>query len=236
MNMVRSDAGSVEVFGKNFQENELSLKQDVALMLGACDYYSRRSLGTITDIFKRFYSNWDDTVYESLLKRFDIDPRKKVKELSHGMKIKYSLTLALSHKARLIILDEPTSGLDPVARDDLLELFQEMVEDGRKSILYSTHITSDLEQCADFITYIDKGRIIESTTKDELLDKYRLISGSKEQLQELKHDLISWKNHSFGFRGLIETGKIPEDGAAAVSQPKLDDIMIYHAKKGKKND
>lgn len=234
--MVRPEAGSVEIFGKNFTENECAVKQDVALMLGACDYYNRRRLTAITETFKRFYRNWDDAVYESLLKRFEIDPGKKVKELSHGMKIKYSLILALSHKARLIILDEPTSGLDPVARDDLLELFQELVEDGRKSILYSTHITSDLEQCADFITYIDGGRIIESTTKDGLLDKYRIVSGSKDELEEIKADLISWKNNSFGFQGLIETEKLSAERMDAATQPKLDDIMIYHARRRKNNE
>ncbi len=236
MNMVRPDDGSVKVFGKDFADNECAVKQDIALMLGACDYYNRRRLGTITETFKRFYPNWDDAVYESLLKRFGIDPDKKVKELSHGMKIKYSLTLALSHKARLIILDEPTSGLDPVARDDLLELFQELVEDGRKSILYSTHITSDLEQCADFITYIDEGRIIESTTKDELLDKYRIVSGSKDELEKIKADLISWKNNSFGFQGLIETEKLSADRMETATPPKLDDIMIYHSKRRKNNE
>jgi ABC-2 type transport system ATP-binding protein len=147
------------------------------------------------------------------------------------MRVKYSLALALSHHARLLLLDEPTSGLDPVARDNLLELFQELIENGERSILFSTHITSDLERCADFITYIENGRIIESREKDELLDAYRLVSGTNKQLGNVKPRLIASKTNAFGFTGLIKTTDLrPDDGLAAES-PSLEDIMIYHAKK-----
>lgn len=236
MNLVRADAGTVRVFGNDLKEHELSAKQDIALMLGPGDYYSRRRLETVAAVVKRFYPNWDDGIYQSLLKRFELDPAKKIKELSHGMKIKFSLTLALSHGARLIILDEPTSGLDPVARDDLLELFQELIEDGTRSILYSTHITSDLEQCADFITYIDNGRIIESTTKDGLLDSYRIVSGSERDLDGMRDSLIAWKKNSFGFQGLMKTADLTEEQLSTASIPKLDDIMIYHAKRRKEHE
>jgi ABC-2 type transport system ATP-binding protein len=235
LNVIHKDAGIVEIFGRNIDGNEIALKQDIAFMMGGSDYYPGRKLKTISSVVQRFYSNWNSEAYEGYLKRFKLDPDKKVKELSQGMRIKFALTLALSHNARFIILDEPTSGLDPVARDNLLELFQELVEKGDKSILFSTHITSDLEKCADFITYINNGRIIESTTKDDLLEKYRLVNGSDEDLNGMKDDLVSFKKNSFGFMGLIETEKL-NGYAGRAEVPTLDDIMIYYAKKEDDNE
>ena len=145
-----------------------------------------------------FNPHWDDDLYRGYMKRFSLDENKKVAELSSGMRVKYSLTLALSHRARLLILDEPTSGLDPVARDNLLELFQELIEDGKRSILFSTHITSDLEKCADYITYIENGCIIESRTKDDLIAAYRLVKGTQDQLQGQASSLIAYKVNAFG--------------------------------------
>jgi len=149
------------------------------------------------------------------------------------MKTKYAIALALSHDARLLILDEPTSGLDPAARDDLLEIFQKLVEDGEKSILFSTHITSDLEKCADFITYIHDGRIVASTTKDEFLAAYRVVKGTRDQLGvDLKQNLISCRVNEFGFSGLMASSDIAafQDRGLNFEAPSLEDIMIYFAK------
>lgn len=231
LGMIQTEAGDVEIFGKNFKENEIAIKQDIAFMTGSSDYYLRRKIRVITKVVKSFYPNWNDAVYENYLRKFKLDPEKKVMELSQGMRVKYSLALALSHEAKLIILDEPTSGLDPVARDDLLEIFQELVEDGQKSVLFSTHITSDLEKCADYITYINEGKIIKSTSKDELLDSFRLVNGSEEDLKTMKQDLISYKINSFGFLGLIDTAKLSRYPEINSEAPSLDDIMIYHAKR-----
>jgi len=236
LNMIHKDGGNVEIFGKPFKENEFSIKQDIAIMMGGSNYYPKRRLKTISDVAKRFFTNWDNRTYEGYLKRFQLDTDKKICELSQGMRIKYALTLALSHDARLIILDEPTSGLDPVARDNLLELFQELVEQGEKSILFSTHITSDLEKCADFITYINNGKIIESTSKDELLESYRLVNGSEDDLDKIKSDLVAYKRNSFGFLGLIQTDKLNSHKGIHSEVPSLDDIMIYYAKKEENSD
>ena len=236
LNIIHNDGGKVEIFGKDFRDNELEMKQDIAFMMGGSDYYLKKKLGTIHGVVKRFYSNWDDDAYARYLKRFKLDEDKKVEELSQGMRIKFALTLALSHNAKLLILDEPTSGLDPVARDNLLELFQELVEDGKKSILFSTHITSDLEKCADFITYINNGKIVESRTKDELLESYRLVNGSQEDLETMKSDLVSYKKNSFGFMGLIKTGKLGNYQHLNTEPPALDDIMIYHSRREEANE
>jgi ABC-2 type transport system ATP-binding protein len=230
LNLVHKDGGVVEVLGKDFTQNELALKQEIGFMFGGVDYYPKSRVAKITDVVRRFYANWDEATYRQYIQRFSIDESKKVAELSGGMRVKYSLALALSHRARLLILDEPTSGLDPVARDDLLELFQELIEDGERSILFSTHITSDLEKCADFITYIQNGRIIESRAKDDLIAAYRLVQGTREQIRLLP-GLIACKEHAFGFTGLIKTADLPPLEGVSAEPPSIEEIMIYHERK-----
>ena len=132
LNMIKPDSGTVEIFGEDFYKNERSLKQHLGYMFGGVDFYANSTLGTISDVVSRFYRSWDADTFQGYMKRFSLDSGKKLKELSSGMGVKFSLALALSHQAKLLLLDEPTSGLDPVARDDLLELFQELVEDGKK--------------------------------------------------------------------------------------------------------
>ena len=232
LNLVHADGGNAYFFGDEFTANEYAVKQKIAFMFGAATFYPKRKLSTITSVVRKFYDEWDDAAYKRYLKRFDLDPGKRVEQLSEGMKVKYDLALALSHNARLLILDEPTSGLDPVSRDDLLELFQELIEDGRRSILFSTQITSDLEKCADFITYIKNGRIIASTDKDTFLDSYRLVKGTNEQFtQALKETLIGYKKNAFGFSGLVKKENVPSGLEA--SAPDIETIMIYHEKEHK---
>lgn len=234
LNLVHADSGSVNILGSEFRDNELALKQNIGLMLGGTTFYPKQKLKNITRVVRRFYDEWDDAVYDSYLKRFDLDPEKKVDELSSGMKVKYALTLALSHNAQLLILDEPTSGLDPVSRDDMLELFQELIEDGERSILFSTQITSDLEKCADFITYIRNGEIVASTEKDDFLDTYKIVKGTEEQLtEELRHKLIGYKLNAFGFSGLIKTMHLPDNQNLEVSSADIESIMIYYEKEHK---
>lgn len=165
LNLVRPDEGSIQMFGKDFKENEENCKQNIGVVLGGIDFYNHKKIAQITDSTKRFYKNWDEAAYQKYLQTFSLDPQKKVKELSTGMKVKYMIALALSHHAKFLILDEPTSGLDPVSRDDLLGLFRQLVRDGERSILFSTHITSDLEKCADDITYIKGGKLLRSAEK-----------------------------------------------------------------------
>jgi ABC-2 type transport system ATP-binding protein len=231
MGLVRKDGGRVLVMGRDFDENELEIKQSIGFTLGGVDYYAKTRIRRITSVARRFYSGWDEDSYRSYIERFELDEDKRPAELSGGMRVKYALTLALSHHARLLLLDEPTSGLDPVARDDLLELFQELIEGGERSILFSTHITSDLEKCADYITYIEKGRIVESRTRDELIAAYRLVRGTPEQLGAVENRLISAKNHAFGFTGLMRTEDIRPADDLIAEPPALEDIMIYHSRK-----
>ena len=158
MNMVHTTGGTVEFFGMDMKENELPIKQRIGYAGGAVDYYKKKKIGKLLSITKKFYEHWDDALCSKYMKLFSLDADKTPAELSEGMKVKLSLVIALSHGAELLILDEPTSGLDPVSRMELLEIFKYLKAQGI-SILFSTHITSDLDQCADDITYIRDGQI-----------------------------------------------------------------------------
>lgn len=159
LNMVYVNRGSVSYFGLDLKENERDIKQRIGFAGGEVDYYKKKKIKDILTITKRFYMNWDDEICHRYMKMFSLDENKTPSELSSGMKVKLNLVMALSHGAELLILDEPTSGLDPVSRDELLEIFKHLKKQG-VTILFSTHITSDLEKCADDITYIRGGRII----------------------------------------------------------------------------
>lgn len=231
LSMTHIDSGEVHILGRSMAEHELDLKQDIGFAFGSIDFYTRSKIKTLTETIKKFYRNWDDETYSYYLRRFKLDENKKIADLSTGMKVKYSLALALSHGARLLILDEPTSGLDPASRDDLLDIFQELIAGGEVSILFSTHITSDLEKCADFITFISNGQIILSCEKEEFKEAYLLLNGSESQLNQVKDKMISYKTNSFGFTGLIQTNEYDPSYGLKTATPSLEDIMIYYTKK-----
>ncbi|MFX3634298.1 MAG: ABC transporter ATP-binding protein [Candidatus Pristimantibacillus sp.] len=231
LNLTRMDSGEIHIFGRSMAEHEVELKQEIGSAFGEINFYTGSKIKNLTNVIKRFYSNWDDETYNKYLKKFNLIEDKKIAELSTGMKVKYRLALALSHGAKLLILDEPTSGLDPVARDNLLDIFQELVQDGEISILFSTHITSDLEKCADYVTYIHNGQIINSAEKEEFIDTYRLLNGKKEQLDMVRNQLISYKTNSFGFTGLIHTKDFDSSWDIKSAMPNLEEIMIYCSKK-----
>ena len=159
MNMVHTTQGHVTVFGMDMAKNERAIKQRIGYAGGAVDYYKKKKISELMRITKQFYENWDDAVCRRYMDLFSIDENKTPSELSEGMKVKLNLVIALSHGAELLILDEPTSGLDPISRDELLDVFEYLKGQG-VSILFSTHITSDLDKCADDITYIRNGCIV----------------------------------------------------------------------------
>ncbi|WP_433943797.1 ABC transporter ATP-binding protein [Paenibacillus sp. SN-8-1] len=231
LNLTRKDSGEIHVLGKNMAEHEVELKQEIGSAFGDINFYTRSKIKTLTNVIKTFYRNWNDETYSMYMKKFNLIEDKKIAELSTGMRVKYNLAIALSHGAKLLILDEPTSGLDPVARDNLLDTFQELVEEGDISILFSTHITSDLEKCADYITYIHNGQIINSAEKEDFINKYRLLNGKKEQLELIKDQLISYKTNSFGFTGLIHTNDFDPSLDIKSTLPNLEEIMIYFSRK-----
>ena len=227
LNLIGRDGGAVTFNGMDYFENETECKQDIGFIMGEFNCYTRSKLAKITGVTKRFYKNWDEAAYRSYLERFGLDENKRVKELSAGMRVKYALALALSHNARLLVLDEPTSGLDPVSRDDLLDVLRSVIEDGSRSVLFSTHIISDLEKCADYITYISNGRIYASSDVESFKSGYLLISGDLSALETASPYIIGHKTNAFGFTGLIKDSDAPLVKDCRFAPAYLESIMIY---------
>ena len=168
LNLIHTDSGEISYFGVPLSGNEKEIKQRIGYSTGTVSWYPRKKISEIVEVTRSFYPDWDEAAYRKYMELFGIDENKKPIELSEGMKVKFNLLLALSHKAEVLILDEPTSGLDPFSRDELLELFKTLKEHG-VTIFFSTHITSDLERCADNIIYISGGEIIAACSKADFM-------------------------------------------------------------------
>lgn len=180
LNLIHIDGGEIRYFGSSFRENEAEIKTHIGYSTGTVNWYPRKKIRDIATIVKKFYATWDDAAYEKYLKLFGLDENKTPLELSEGMKVKFNLLIALSHKAEVLILDEPTSGLDPFSRDELLMVFNELKKEG-VAVFFSTHITSDIEKSADDIVYISKGRIVAALPKDEFIAKYSMEGETLEE-------------------------------------------------------
>ena len=228
LKFVHPDSGKVSINGFDIEKDEFSVKNSIGFVSGLDGFYNSKKIKQVTDITKKFFSNWSDESYRNLLEKFNLDENKFIKNLSAGMKVKYQLAIAMSHDARLLILDEPTSGLDPVSRDELVILFQDYVADGEHSILFSTHVISDLEKCADYITYIKKGKILVSCDVVSFKEKYLLVNGKKEDLtDELKSKLIGLHEHNFGFEGMILKSDKELFAKCEITQPSMEEIMVH---------
>ena len=228
LRFVHPDCGNVSINGFDIEKDEFAVKNSIGFVSGLDGFYNSKKIKQVTDITKKFFSNWSDETYKNLLEKFNLDENKFIKNLSAGMKVKYQLAIAMSHDARLLILDEPTSGLDPVSRDELVILFQDYVADGEHSILFSTHVISDLEKCADYITYIKKGKILDSCDVVSFKEKYLLVNGKKEDLtDELKSKVIGVHEHNFGFEGMILKSDKDLFTKCEITQPSMEEIMVH---------
>lgn len=231
LNFVHADSGNVKINGFDIKNDELEIKKSIGFVSGLDGFYNSKKIKTVTNVTKRFYPNWNENLYKELLQKFNLDENKLIKSLSAGMKIKYQIALAMCHNAKLLILDEPTSGLDPVSRDELVSLFLDYVSDGENSILFSTHIISDLEKCADFITYIKNGRILDSTDVESFKKKYLLIQGKKSELSdfddEKKSKIIGLRVQKSDFEGMINACDKEIFKNCEITTPSLEEIMIH---------
>lgn len=182
LGLVWPDAGEVRFFGRDLLREGPACRQQIGVALGEAGFYPKKKLKTLTAVAARFFPDWDDETYRRCCRDFGLDGEKTVDQLSAGMRVKYQLALAMSHGARLLILDEPTSGLDPVSRDELVGLFRTAVRGGACSILFSTHITSDLEKCADRIVVIRAGRVLCDDTLDGCLRRFAGLGSTLEEI------------------------------------------------------
>ena len=228
LHLVHPDSGKIEIFGMDMDTHEREIREKIGFVSGGIFCYPRKWLQTLSAVTRRFYPGWDDARYRQLLSRFSLDEHKRVCELSEGMKVKYQLAVAMSHGAQLLILDEPTSGLDPVSRDELLELFMTLAERDGVSILFSTHITSDLDACADAVTYIRGGSIVESCDKAAFTDKWLLVSGEARQMaQPLREALVGLSCHKGRFEGLLHAESRALAAGAACAPASLEAVMVH---------
>lgn len=228
LRFVHPESGKVEINGYDVEKNEFEVKKSIGFVSGLDGFYNLKKIKTVTEVTKSFFPNWNDNLYHELIQKFNLDENKLIKSLSAGMKVKYQIALAMSHDAKLLILDEPTSGLDPVSRDELVCLFQDYVADGEHSILFSTHVTSDLDKCADYVTYIKQGKIIESTDIVSFKEKYLLISGKTEDITDkLKSKIIGFHSHNFGFEGMILASEKDLFKSCEITKTNLEEIMVH---------
>lgn len=180
LNLVHPDNGEIRYFDLPLAGHESEIKKRIGYSTGTVSWYPRKKIRDIVNIVREFYETWDDSAYRKYLEMFDLDENKSPMELSEGMKVKFNLLIALSHGAEILILDEPTSGLDPFSRDELLGVFSELRDHG-VAVFFSTHITSDLEKCADDIIYISKGEIVAAMPKEDFMADYSQESESLEE-------------------------------------------------------
>ena len=180
LNLAKKDSGNIHFFGLDMDKNEQQIKNRIGVVLDDGCFYEELSMAEMKNILASAYTDWSEQDFKHYMDMFSLDPKRKINTLSKGMKMKYALTLALAHNAELLIMDEPTSGLDPLSRSQLLNVLNDYMENGGKGVLFSTHITSDLDKIADMLIMIHNGRIVFQEEKDFLLDNYRIIKGDKK--------------------------------------------------------
>lgn len=232
LNMIARESGEIKIFGLDNVNDEQIIKQDIAVVFDDIYFVDSWKVREVEKSIKRFYSNWSSKLFNQYISSFNLPIDKKVKELSRGMKMKLMLAVALSHEAKLLIFDEPTSGLDSVARNELLEILSKYIADSKKSILFSTHITSDLEKIAEYITLIDHGNIFYSGTKDDLLESFCIVRGGPHDLTDaLKKKIIGLTTNIAGFAGLLPTSEMKHLAPEIVTEtPSIDEILISISK------
>lgn len=226
LHFVHPDEGEILFWGDEISTKEMEIKQKIGFVSSGMTYYPNKKLKVVTNVTKSFYKEWDEKAYQKYMKEFQLDENKTFKQLSMGMKIKYALALALSHNAELLILDEPTSGLDPVSRENLLEIFMSLCDSG-KTILFSTHITSDLDKCADNIIYIRNGRIVEKSTLSEFVNAYRLVEYKEKELTgEQSQMLVGKRRNKNGWTSLVRAEQA-DNFKEQITEADLDAIMVH---------
>ena len=233
LNIINSN-GTVKIFGKDVKQNEKEIKQEIGVVLDDSFLSAYLTPKHINSVMKDFYKNWNEDKYNKLLKQFDLPGNKLVKDFSSGMKMKLKIATAISHNPKLLILDEPTSGLDPVVRNEILDIFRKYIEeDETRSILLSSHITTDLEHISDYIIFIDNGKIILNGQTNELLENYGIIKCNKEDFSKiLKEDYISYKKGKYQYE-ILTTNKEKikkKYNILSIDKPSIEDIMLFYIK------
>lgn len=223
LNMTTRDAGRIEVLGLDAMADEERAKEQLGVVLDSSYFIEYMTVDAVERTSSPMYPLWDHNLFDAYLRQFGLGRNKKIKDLSRGMQMKLMLAVALSHDAKLLILDEPTSGLDVLSRDELMDILSDYVADGGHSVIFSTHITADLERCADFLAYITSGMLYYSGPKDEFEDAFRLVKGGPDELTDgLRRAMVGIRTYATGFDALVRTQDIPHIGGT-------DGLLTQHA-------
>ena len=228
MNMTERSGGKITVFGMDNLDDEIAVKNKIGYVSDECYLFYNTTLARTAAACEMAYENWDKEKFSKLIKAWNLPEKKKIGALSKGMQTKAMLAIALCHKPELLILDEPTAGLDPVARIEILDILREFVSDGERSVLFSTHITGDLDKIADVITLIIDGKIRESMSIDMIEDKYAVISGSNDRLtRENEKYTIGLRRMNTGFEALVLRSDLPNFEGVSVRNPNVENLLTF---------
>ncbi len=233
LNIIQSYRGEIKIFGLDNRKDEKKIKEDIGVVLDDMFFPEILTPNDINSTLKGVYQNWDTKMFYDYLKEFSLLPNKQIKTFSKGMRKKLEIITALSHHPKLLILDEPTSGLDPVARAEVMEIFQNFIEKDDCSILLSSHITTDLEHMADYITFINHGEVILSKTTNELLEQYGIVKCGEEEFQKIdKKDYLKYRKSKYEYEVLVENKKDfkAKYDIAVIDKITLDDLMVLMIK------
>lgn len=233
LNIINVDSGKIKIFEKDNIKYEKEIKEDIGVVLDDSFLSEYLTPNDINKIMKNIYKKWDEKLYFKYIEDFKLPKNKISKEFSSGMKMKLKIATALSHHPKLLILDEPTSGLDPVARNEILDIFQDFIQDENHGIFVSSHITSDLEHIADYITFISNGEIILTKTRDELLENYGIVKCSDDEFKKIdKNDFVKYKKNKYEYDILVEN-KFEfkkKYNIEIIDKATIDDIMLIYIK------
>lgn len=237
LNIISTDGGSIKLLGLDHIKNEYEIKEQLAAVFDEMPFHEGFTANQISVMFSGLYGNWDEKKYFEYLDRFGLPRKKKISKFSKGMKMKLQIACALSHGARLLIMDEATTGLDPVVRNEILDIFREYLQDEENSILMSSHITGDLEKIADSVTFIDRGKILLTGYKDEILESHGIIKCGRANFKEIAaEDYISARLSDFGAEVMVcdraaAKRKYPD---LTVDRTTLEEIMLFYVNRVKK--
>lgn len=237
LGIIRPDEGEMKILGMDIKEHELEIKKNISAVFDELPFHEQLNANMLNKMLKHIFESWSSETFFGYIERFQLPVKKKFKDFSKGMKMKLQIAAALSHGAKLLIMDEATTGLDPVVRNEILDIFLEYLQDEENSILMSSHITSDLEKIADSVTFIDKGKILLTGYKDDILASHGVMKCSKSDYSQIwQEDFISARVTDFGAELLISDRAACEKkySGAVIDPATLDDIMVYYVNRYKK--
>lgn len=228
LGLIRPDGGSIEVFGKDVGSLTKEERGRLGAVLGDGKLPENLTAKDLDGVFRHIFARWDAAAFFAYLDRFALPRGKKIKDFSRGMRQKFALAVALSHGADVLVLDEPTAGLDPVARDEILDILYDFMQDERRSVLISSHIVSDLEKLCDYIAFIHRGRLVFFEEKDALYEKYAVLRAPLETLRSCADAVVAVHRGEFGAGALVLRAKLP--AGIPVERAGIEDIMLYFAR------